>query len=140
MGLFKKIQRQSFISRLSEEVLYEQVAQELAEGAQRQGLMAKAMANANGDPDKTRAFYIKYRVQSMRDESEIESVVREQREAQTHADDAAAREQKEAQANADEAAASKQREAKARLLDEPVIAFFPLLLVMFIVMAFVIIS
>ena len=82
MALFKKIQRQSSILRLSEEVLYEKVAQELTEGMQRQGLMAKAMADANGDPDKTRAFYIKYRVQSMHDESEIASLARKQREEQ----------------------------------------------------------
>lgn len=54
--------------RLIEEQLYEQVVIELSEGNKRQGLWAKAIADSEGNEGKAQSLYIKYRVQSIKDE------------------------------------------------------------------------
>lgn len=49
---------------------------ELSHDQRRDGLWAKAMANSGGSEEKAKSLYIKYRVQSIKDEAEIaESVV-----------------------------------------------------------------
>jgi hypothetical protein len=69
-------------SRLIEEKMYEQVAEELASGNIRQGLWAKALATEAGDEDKTRSCYIKLRVQSLVDENIVNSA--HKKEAKIH--------------------------------------------------------
>lgn len=54
-----------------EERLYEQVVTELTNGHRRDGLWAKALANADGEEERTKALYIQYRVQSLKDETEL---------------------------------------------------------------------
>jgi len=71
LSIFKNYKAHSSASRLSEELLYEQVLAEIDSGVFREGLRAKALADAGGDSKKTRALYIKYRVQSIRDEVEL---------------------------------------------------------------------
>lgn len=61
----------SINQRLHEEHLYAEVAEEISSGNVRAGLMAKALAEADGDLNKQRALYIKYRMQSLKDESEL---------------------------------------------------------------------
>jgi len=73
--VFKKLQRNLAASRLLEEQLFEQVAQELSKGEMRVGLWTQALANSNGDEEKAKAIYIQYRVQSIKDEKEILEVV-----------------------------------------------------------------
>ena len=60
-------------ARLLEETLYLQVVEELAAGHRRDGLWAKAIVNTDGDEQKAKALYIKYRVQSILDEAAIEA-------------------------------------------------------------------
>lgn len=54
--------------RQSETAIYEVVAKELQTGAVANGLWTKAYANSSGDKSKAEALYIKYRVQSIKDE------------------------------------------------------------------------
>ena len=54
-----------------EEQLYEQVVVELSNGKKRDGLWAKAISNSSGVEEKAKALYIKYRVQSIKDEIEV---------------------------------------------------------------------
>jgi TPR repeat protein len=54
--------------RLDEEQLYSQVATEMNNKDIKAGLWAKATVDAEGDEGKTKAFYIKYRVQNIQDE------------------------------------------------------------------------
>ena len=54
--------------RLSEIQLYELVAEELENGEQVRGLWFKAIADAEGDEEKAKPLYLKYRVQMIRDE------------------------------------------------------------------------
>ena len=54
--------------RAEDERLYEVVAQELDRGERRPGLWAKATADSDGSEDKAGSLYIKYRVQSLKDE------------------------------------------------------------------------
>lgn len=53
--------------RLLEEKLYEQVAQDLAQGKRREGIWAKALANSNGSQSQAQSLYIKYHVQALKD-------------------------------------------------------------------------
>jgi hypothetical protein len=55
-------------NRLSEEVIYAEVLREIEAGVRRDGLWAKAIANASGNDGTTRSEYIKLRVQSLKDE------------------------------------------------------------------------
>jgi len=48
MGIFDKFKTSTAIDRLSEEKLYEQVAQELKAGKKREGIWVKAMAKSGG--------------------------------------------------------------------------------------------
>lgn len=78
--MFEKIKISSAGRRLYEEKLYEQVVSELINGEKRSGLWAKALANSNGIEEKAKALYIQYRVQSIKDEIEISTIVKHQAE------------------------------------------------------------
>jgi len=59
--------------RLLEEKIYEQVTSELSNDNKRNGLWVKALANSNYSENIAKSLYIKYRVQSIKDEMEIHS-------------------------------------------------------------------
>lgn len=69
--MFEKFRRKSAVARLQEEQLYEQVLHELSSGERRSGLWAKALANCDGSEEKAESLYIRYRVQSIRDDIAI---------------------------------------------------------------------
>lgn len=69
--MFEHLRRAAAASRIADEVLYEQVVVELAAGERRLGLWAKALSDSLGDEQKAKGLYIRYRVQSIRDEIEI---------------------------------------------------------------------
>lgn len=66
--MLKRFQRNNATNRLFEEKLYEQVLIEMDNGNIRAGLWAKSLANGAGNEEKAKGLYIKYRVQSIRDE------------------------------------------------------------------------
>ena len=57
----------------SYEKLYEIVGQELKEGAERPGLMARAIAESDGDPNRAKSLYIKHRIEQLKENSDLES-------------------------------------------------------------------
>mgnify|MGYP001197772023 FL=1 len=63
------------INRLAEEQLYVKVSEELSTGRTREGIWFKALAESEGDITKAKALYVKYRVQSLKDELVIEQQV-----------------------------------------------------------------
>ena len=69
--MFDKFRLNSAKARLLEEKVYEQVVQELAQGFRRDGLWAKAMAEGNGSEERAKSIYIKLRVQSIKEEMEV---------------------------------------------------------------------
>ncbi len=69
--MFKKIKANLSAQRLIEEELYAQISAEISDGVIREGLWIKATANAGGNESKTKALYIKYRVQSIHDEANV---------------------------------------------------------------------
>ena len=71
MSLFRGIKSKIALSRLQEEQLYEFISDELEAGNVRKGLMTKALAQADGDPLRTQAEYIKLRLQSLIDENTL---------------------------------------------------------------------
>lgn len=71
MSLFEKFKTNQAVSRLNEEKIYVQVAEEIHNGILRNGLWAKAIAEAELNEEKAKAIYIKLRVQSIIDEEHI---------------------------------------------------------------------
>lgn len=72
--------RGSTESRLFEEEIYAQVAEELAQGKRKDSLWAKALAESDGIENKAKSLYIKYRVQSIKDEIEVSEKNEKQRQ------------------------------------------------------------
>lgn len=84
--------------RLNEEKLYEQVASEMDSDDIRIGLWAKATAHAEGDDGKTKAFYIKYRVQALQNELEERTIIEKEKQEQDRLDNLkSVKEEKEAE-------------------------------------------
>jgi hypothetical protein len=68
MGLFQRFQKMAAANRKDEEALYAMALQELSSEDIRPGLWAKAFADSEGDENRTRATYLKLRVQQIKDE------------------------------------------------------------------------
>lgn len=75
MSFWKKIKQNAMLGRLVEEKLYEQVLREIESGIRRDGLWAKAIQNSNGNDQEAKALYIRYRVQSLKDEIDISNAI-----------------------------------------------------------------
>lgn len=99
-------------ARLFEEQLYEVVANEIARDEIRQGLMAKALVEADGNYERARAIYIGHRVQSLLDEAELNSrdQAKQQAESMQRAQEERAKSKKE---EAQTREAEKAREQRA---------------------------
>jgi hypothetical protein len=83
MSIFGKYKTNQAISRLSEEMLYAKVAEEIQRGIRRDGLWAKAISEAELNEDKAKAIYIKLRVQSLVDEINLSKEADEQKITRT---------------------------------------------------------
>ena len=72
MSIFNKINNKlkGKKGRKTEEILYEMVTSELEKGYKNKGLFSKALADCGGEEHKVESTYIKYRVQSLKDEIE----------------------------------------------------------------------
>ena len=70
MSLFSSAKAKLAASKLAEEQLYAQAAEEVASGQIRQGLWAKAIAETGGDEAAAKAHYLKLRVEIMKAEAE----------------------------------------------------------------------
>ena len=71
MSIFKGIKTKNALTRLQEEQLYEYIANEMETGQIRKGLMAKAVAESNGNESRVNSIYIKLRLQSLIDEGMV---------------------------------------------------------------------
>jgi len=56
--------------------LYEIVGQELKRGEERPGLMARAIAETEGNPDKAKSIYIRYRIEQLKEHTNSASLRR----------------------------------------------------------------
>ena len=78
MSIFAKAKTNSAIDRLLEEQMFETAVSEFKSGEIREGLMAKALTETEGDTKKAEALYLKLRVQSLKDEANVQhSLVQE---------------------------------------------------------------
>ena len=71
MALWSRAKKTTIADRLAEERVYELVLQEIESGERRGGLWLKAIEDARGDEKEAKLLYIRYRVQSMKDELAI---------------------------------------------------------------------
>ena len=78
MSLFSSAKAKLAASKLAEEQLYAQAAEEVASGQIRQGLWAKAIAETDGDDAAAKARYLKLRVEIMKAEAEVTDYVQKQ--------------------------------------------------------------
>jgi hypothetical protein len=67
--------------RIREEIIYAAVMKEIKSGSKREGLWAKALSGSEGNKSKAESLYIKYRVQSIEDELQVEEEKLEAKEA-----------------------------------------------------------
>ena len=72
MSIFAKAKTISAIDRLLEEQMFEAAVSEFKSGEIREGLMAKALTETEGDTKKAEALYLKLRVQSLKDEANVQ--------------------------------------------------------------------
>jgi len=72
MGLFTSAKAKLAAQKLAEEQLYELAAEEIAANNIRPGLMAKAVAETDGNVAAANARYLKLRVEAMMAEAELE--------------------------------------------------------------------
>lgn len=77
MSIWEKMKPMSIVDRLAEERIYELVMREIESGERRDGLWLKAIEKSGGDEKRAKVLYIKYRIQSMKDEAVISSALRE---------------------------------------------------------------
>ena len=70
-GMFDSLKKRSAQARMEEERFYAKVIEEYENGVVRHGLYAKAIEKSSGNPEKTKALYIQFRVRSLKDESEL---------------------------------------------------------------------
>ena len=71
MSFFSSAKAKLAASKLAEEQLYAQAAEEVSSGQIRQGLWAKAIAENGGDDSAAKARYLKLRVEIMKAEAEV---------------------------------------------------------------------
>ena len=82
MTIFEDIIVKNADDRLAEEMLYAEAMREIEQGIRRDGLWGKALAESDGDEKKARGQYLKLRVQSLKDELEIERLESERQKQQ----------------------------------------------------------
>jgi len=68
MDLLDRIKQIGSNYNLTEEDLYDEVASEVADNKRRDGLWIKALSQCSMDEEKAKPLYIKFRVESLRDE------------------------------------------------------------------------
>ena len=71
MSIFDDIIGKDADDRLAEEMLYAEAMREIESGIRRDGLWGKAIAESDGDEKKAKAFYLKLRVQALKDELKV---------------------------------------------------------------------
>jgi len=72
LKFFKKDPLEETFMRLAENELYEIVAMEVANEQVMPGIWGKAFSDTEGNMEKSRALYIKYRVQDLKDKAILE--------------------------------------------------------------------
>ena len=89
MSFFSSAKAKLAASKLAEEQLYAQAAEEVASGQIRQGLWAKAIAETGGDEAAAKAQYLKLRVEIMKAEADVTDFVAKEaaRESERYAAD-----------------------------------------------------
>jgi len=75
MGFFDSIRRSVAFSRVEEEQKYKFVLEEFESGVIREGLWGKAVADSEGDEQRTKSLYFKYRVRSLDDDGIVLSTI-----------------------------------------------------------------
>ena len=91
MSFFSSAKAKLAASKLAEDQLYAQAAEEVASGQIRQGLWAKAIAETGGDEVAAKAHYLKLRVEIMKAEAEADVTDYVRKQAAREADKAGAR-------------------------------------------------
>jgi len=75
MGWFRESRKNTIINRMVEAHLFEYVMNEINKGDRHQGLWGQALVACEGDTVKAEAAYIKLRVNFIKDETRLESII-----------------------------------------------------------------
>ena len=79
MGLFRRNDKNAVLDRMLETKLFEYVMDEISDGKRNNGIWGQALVETEGDEKKAEAIYIKLRVQSLKDEIRLDTIVNNER-------------------------------------------------------------
>ncbi len=82
--MFDKFRKMNIAYRKTDEVLYSVVAQEMENGLRNNGLWLKALEKADGNKEKQVSEYIKFRIQSLKDDMSVLSELPEEKSLILH--------------------------------------------------------
>jgi hypothetical protein len=84
MGILDRMRLESALFRKGEEALHRRAVQEIQSGHRREGLWAKALIRANGDPYRSESEYLKLLVRAIRDDAIVADKMRQENEVIEH--------------------------------------------------------
>ena len=79
MGFFRRNDKNAVMDRMLETKLFEYVMDEISDGKKNNGIQGQALVETEGDEKKAEATYIKLRVQSLKDEIRLDTIVNNER-------------------------------------------------------------
>jgi hypothetical protein len=79
MGFFRRNDKNAVMDRMLETKLFEYVMDEISDGKKNNGIWGQALVETEGDEKKAEATYIKLRVQSLKDEIRLNTIVNNER-------------------------------------------------------------
>ena len=134
MGIFSSAKAKLAAQKLQEEQLYEWAAEEVAGNNIRPGLMAKALAETDGDETKAAARYIKLRVETMKAEIEISNFAQDQASKTEQRNQGSKTEKQVTPARTEEAERPGPPTEDAELSDEGIWIFIGMILFLVLIM------
>ena len=79
MAIFKQIKKTKVITRIQETQLFEYVMNEINQNDRKEGIWGQALVASEGDQEKARALYIKLRVEALKDEISLDTIIHDER-------------------------------------------------------------
>ena len=78
MAFLKQIKKTNVISRLQETQLFEYVMNEIKRDDRKEGVWGQALVASEGDQQKAEALYVKRRVNSLKDEIALDTIIKDE--------------------------------------------------------------
>jgi len=124
MKIFDRFNTATATSRLSDEVLYAAVSEEIEKGIKREGLWMKAFAQAKGDETQAKVCYVELRVQSLKDEAKLARAIADQEQEEVMAKTSEAAKAKKLHRNKEQADKAYYEKYVTKSAEEPTTSLY----------------